>query len=76
MATESLSQRIRNRAWNYFPRGRVEIANGKATVYYNPVLSEWADFETAVVREFELDGFPMRFVPDHSSHYESKEINE
>jgi len=54
----------------------VEIANGKATVYYNPVLSEWADFETAVVREFELDGFPMRFVPDHSSHYESKEINE
>ena len=72
LATESLSQRICNRPWNHFPRGRVEIANGKATVYYNPVLSEWADFETAVVREFELDGFPMRFVPDYSSHYESK----
>ena len=73
LAVESLPQRIRNKAWNHFPRGRVEIANGKATVYYNPVLANWPGFEAAVIREFELKGFRVRFVPDYSSHYESRE---
>jgi len=76
LAVESLPQRIRNKAWNHFPRGRVEVANGKATVYYNPVLADWADFEAAVICEFELDDFPVRFVPDYSSHYESEDRNE
>jgi len=72
LASENLPQRIRSKPWNFYPRGRVEIANGKATIYYNPLLAQWTGFEAAVIREFELDGFPARFVPDYSKHYESK----
>lgn len=72
LIAESLPQRIRSKPWNHFPRGRVEVANGKATVYYNPIIANWPCFQASIVREFELDGFPVRFVPDYSSHYEYK----
>lgn len=70
-AADGCSREIRNKPWNYFPRGRVEIANGKATVYHNPALTEWPEFEAAVLRGFELEDFPVRFVPDGSKHYQS-----
>ena len=73
LLTESMPNKIRNKAWNHFPRGRVEIANGKATVYYNPALGDWQEFEDSVLSEFELTSFPVRFIPDHSNHYRNGE---
>jgi len=73
LVAEGLPQRIRSKPWNFYPRGRVEMSNGKATVYHNPLLAEWVGLEAAVVREFELDSFPVRVVPDYSNHYEFKE---
>jgi hypothetical protein len=70
LTTESLPSKIRGKAWNFFPRGRVEIANGKAIVYHNPDIT-WSDFQSAILREFEIEDFPVRFVPDFSKHYNS-----
>ena len=28
----------KNKPYNYYPRGRVEIKNGKVSIYMNPVL--------------------------------------
>ena len=37
---EKLSKKITGgNPYNYYPRGRVEIKRGKATVYLNPVLN-------------------------------------
>jgi hypothetical protein len=68
-ATKDYPREIRNKQWNHFPRGRVEIANGKATVFHNPSLSEWSVFEAAVIRDFEIEGLQTRFIPDGSKHY-------
>jgi len=75
LAAEKLSMKIRGKPWDYFPRGRVEIANNKATIYYNPLLSEWSGFEAVIRRDFELDDLPVRFAPDYSKHYKSGEEN-
>ena len=72
LLTENMPQKIKSKPWNYYPRGRVEIANGKATVYLNPVLLEWPLIDLVIIDEFDLKDFPVRFVPDHSKHYESK----
>ena len=73
LVTKDLPQKIRGRQWNYFMRGRVEIANGKAIVYHSPRFSEWPEFESAVLDDFELENIPVRFIPDHSQHYQSEE---
>jgi hypothetical protein len=72
LLVEKMPQKIRNKPWNYFPRGRVEIANGKATVYYNPVLTDRKEMKESIIREFKLIGLLVRFVPDYSKHYQSK----
>jgi hypothetical protein len=71
-AAQNESRGIRSKPWNYFPRGRVEIKQGKATVYYNPTLGS-PEFETKIREEFALadDLLTIRFVPDHSSHYKA-----
>jgi hypothetical protein len=65
---------IRSKPWNHFPRGRVEIKAGKATVYHNPTLCS-KEFEQKIRDAFALDASPLtvRFVPDHSSHYRAAE---
>ncbi|GHV41837.1 hypothetical protein FACS189490_09540 [Clostridia bacterium] len=72
-AAKNTSREIRRGPWNYFPRGRVEIKNGAAIVYHNPILSEIAEFEEAVINEFKLLGSEtsIRFEPDFSQHYAS-----
>ena len=64
---------VRSKTWNHFPRGRVEIKASKVTVYHNPTLTS-PDFEQRIKDEFELDegSLTVRFMPDHSKHYESK----
>lgn len=62
----------KNKPYNYFPRGRVEISNGKATVYLNPNIAtdEVKDF---IINEFNLNKHngikSVRLFPDGSSHY-------
>ena len=69
LVIKGLPKELRDKPWNYFPRGRVEIANGKATVFFNPVLSEIPEFEVLIIREFMLSEIPVRFIPDFSNHY-------
>jgi len=73
LVNDYLPKKLRDKPWNYYPRGRVEITNGKATVYFNPVLLENPDFESSIIYEFELKEIPVRFIPDFSNHYKCKE---
>ena len=69
-ATKNQPREIRNKAWNHFPRGRVEIKASNATVYHNPTLTS-PEFEEKIKNEFELtdEAQNIRFTPDHSRHY-------
>lgn len=60
---------LRRHAWNYFPRGRVEIAGGKATIYLNINILQHAGFQEEIADRFHLDGLKIRVVVDNSSHY-------
>ena len=60
------------KAFDYYPRGRVEIKHGKAVVYINPnlctdLIRNW------IVKEFgllETNGITMvTMKPDYSMHY-------
>ena len=60
--------------FNYYPRGRVEIKNGKATVYLNPVINKECII-SKVIDEFalmaeELTGITIK--SDGSDHYHFK----
>lgn len=59
------------KAYNYYPRGRVEIKNGKATIYLNPVLKTEA-IQKMIISEFHLikENINVRFVSDGSLHYD------
>lgn len=61
-----------NKPFDYFPRGRVEIRNAKATVYLHP------DMNNEKIRKFIVTAFALteengisgiRFVSDGSTHY-------
>lgn len=61
---------IRNREWNYFPRGRVEIVRNKATVYLNPILNE-EKYHMEIAAAFNLSSLKIRYISDGSEHYKS-----
>ena len=69
-AAQNQAREIRSKAWNHFPRGRVEIKPGKVTVFLNPILCS-PDFEQRIRNEFLLtdESLTLRFIPDHSNHY-------
>ena len=61
-----------NKPFNYYPRGRVEISNGKAIIYANPNIA------TDKVKEWCIDKFNLNehngikkviIKPDYSNHY-------
>lgn len=60
-------------AYNYYPRGRVEIKNGKVTIYANPVLLK-EDIVLSIVQEFFLEEAVtqniLRVCADGSLHYQ------
>lgn len=63
---------MKNLPWNYYPRGRVEINNGKAIVYYHPDLQDMEGFEERIIEEFGLDSEEIKtvsFKADGSAHY-------
>ena len=47
------------RLWYHRESDKNGISNGKAIVYHNPMLAKWSEFEYAVIRDFELEGFPV-----------------
>lgn len=57
--------------YNYYPRGRVEIKNVKATIFFNPVLNRF-DIHDLIMKEFGLIGtrIIVKEVADGSKHYE------
>ena len=70
-AAKDCPREIRNKSWDHYPRGCVEIKSGKVTVYHNLALTQWPDFEATILQEFKLVNFPVKFMPDHSNHYQS-----
>ena len=59
------------KTYAFYPRGRVEIKRGKATIWLNPSLMT-AERIAAVKREFDLSAEPIPIIikPDGSKHYE------
>lgn len=61
-----------NKPFDYYPRGRVEIRNAKATVYLNPDINN-QEVQSFIVNQFGLTEKNLiksvRFVSDGSNHY-------
>lgn len=60
------------KTFDYYPRGRVEIANGKATIYLNPNIA-YDDVGQFIIDQFNLtksNGInKVRMFADGSEHY-------
>ena len=70
---QKLSRSVtRGQPFNYYPRGRVEIKNRKATIYLNPDLSNTVVLNK-IIENFELknqqDLKSIAVKSDGSSHY-------
>ena len=62
----------RNKLFDYYPRGRVEIRNGKCTIFLNPFINKEKIVEY-LKEQFELNDFDsIRIVADHSNHYKAR----
>lgn len=68
MLTEKRRE-LRRYAWNYFPRGRVEIRHGKAVIFMNPGILSCENFQEKLVKRFHLEGMKVRVLADCSAHY-------
>lgn len=61
----------KNKPFDYYPRGRVEINHGTAVIYYSPYIPQ-DDLKDWLVDKFGLtvSGIKkIRFIADHSNHY-------
>lgn len=69
---ERIDRKItKGQSFNYYPRGRVEIKNGKATVFLNPILNKEC-IVSKVIDEFGLKATELtgvRIKSDESNHY-------
>ena len=59
----------RRYSYNYFPRGRVEITNGKAVIFLNPCIHH--DFIISdIIEKFGIGAAKsIKIIADNSSHY-------
>lgn len=57
------------KAWNYYPRGRVEIKRQKAIIYANGLCYQYSDLQRQLQSAFYLGEMPMVFKVDNSRHY-------
>ena len=64
--------------YNYYPRGRVEVRDGKVTIFLNPVLNEERIVQ-AIKDAFDLkeggDIKSIRVISDGSRHYQCEVTN-
>lgn len=64
-----LSKKLtQGKPFNYFPRGRVEIKNAKATIYLNPYLNT-PDITSKIIEEFDISDLEIKIKNDGSDHY-------
>ena len=56
--------------YNYYPRGRVEIKNGKAIIFLNPTLCT-DEIKSAIKEHFGLHKIRIEWKADGSYHYRS-----
>lgn len=61
----------KSKAWNYYPRGRVEIRRNKAIVFANPMCFKYSGFEIELRRNFDLKEINIVFKFDNSHHYQN-----
>jgi len=58
--------------WDYYPRGRIEISNNRATIYLNPHINK--SFFIDVIKQkfglFQYNISEIRVIPDGSKHYQ------
>ncbi len=61
----------RQKPYNYYPRGRVEVKNGEVRIFANPVIIEDEDAKALIVKSFELTSVQtgIRWIADNSKHY-------
>lgn len=66
---QTLDKKItRGKPFDYFPRGRVEIRHGKATVWLNVNIAHLAD---KIIETYSLSSLEVRVKVDGSKHYNS-----
>lgn len=59
----------RGKAYNYYPRGRVELKNGgKAIIFLNPDIAT-DEIVAYIIEKFRLDCREVKVVADGSAHY-------
>lgn len=65
------SRLCRNHPFDYFPRGRVEIRNGKIHIYANPVILSDEVVKKLIIETFELADVmeKISWIADNSEHY-------
>ena len=66
------NRELHKHAWNYYPRGRVEITKSKAQIYLNPIILCYDKFLDDIVRVFGLDMLSknnISYRSDNSAHY-------
>ena len=65
------SKRTRNKPFDYYPRGRVEIKNGKIRIFANPVIIDDDEAKSLIVKTFELEDVKddISWICDNSRHY-------
>ncbi len=64
----------RNKSFDYYLRGRVEIRNGKCRIDLNPNINQ-PEIVEYLKNEFELMDFTkIEVMEDHSKHYTSGKI--
>ena len=67
---EKLGRRVtKGLPFDYYPRGRVEVKNGRVTIFLNPTLCEVAALQR-IYAAFDLTASRnIRIVADGSKHY-------
>ena len=68
------SREGRNKPFDYFPRGRVEIKNGRIRVFAHPYIINDDVIRELIIDSFELDGLKgnIHWLADNSIHYQSE----
>ncbi len=68
---KSLVAVCRRHPYNYYPRGRVEIKNGKIRIFANPVIMEEVGAVESIIKAFELEEVKdnISWIADGSKHY-------
>ncbi len=61
-----------NHPYNFYPRGRVEINNGRIRIYANPVIICDEEARGLIVKTFELKEREkeIKWIADNSKHYQ------